>query len=96
MQRFIAIRQDAAEPDATTAAELTSRLDKAISETRSLISAFHPATVRELGFEASLHAAIEPFPAAHGVRLSVNTDVDDRALADSLLLAVAQELSSTP
>lgn len=92
MQRFIAIRQDAAEPDATTVAELTSRLDKAISETRSLISAFHPATVRELGFEASLHAAIEPFPAAHGVRLAVNTDVDDRALADSLLLAVAQEL----
>ena len=65
MQRFIAIRQDTAEPDATTVAELTSRLDKAIAETRSLISAFHPATVRESGFEASLHAAIEPFPAAH-------------------------------
>ena len=92
MQRFIAIRQDAADTEPATAAELTERLDKAIAETRSLISAFHPAMVRELGFERSLRAAIEPFPAAADVQLSVQTCVDDRALADSLALPVAQEL----
>ncbi len=92
MQRFIAIRQDAADTEPATAAELTERLDKAIAETRSLISAFHPATVRELGFERSLRAAIEPFPAAADVQLSVQTGVDDRTLADSLALPVAQEL----
>jgi two-component system, NarL family, sensor kinase len=92
MQRFVAIRQDAADADPATAAELTKRLDKAIAETRSLISAFHPATVRELGFERSLRAAIEPFPAATHVELSVRTDIDDQALAESLVLPVAQEL----
>jgi signal transduction histidine kinase len=92
MQRFIAIRQDTVDTDPVTAAELTERLDKAIAETRSLISAFHPATMRELGFERSLRAAIEPFPAARNVRLSVRTDVDDQSLAESLVLPLAQEL----
>jgi signal transduction histidine kinase len=87
MQRLIAMRQDAA-PDATYRRDL----DEAIAETRAIISAFHPATVRELGFEASLRAAIAPFPAARAVRLSVRTTLDDRALASSLLLPIAQEL----
>ena len=39
------------------------RLDKADRETRAIISSFHPASVRELGFEASLRAAVTPFPA---------------------------------
>jgi signal transduction histidine kinase len=88
MQRFMVARQDAAESDPA----LTCQLDEAIAETRALISAFHPATVRELGFEASLRAAIAPFLAARSVRLTVQTSVDDRALADTLLLPVAQEL----
>jgi signal transduction histidine kinase len=92
MQRFIAIRQDAAEAGPETDPALTERLDKAIAETRSLISAFHPATVRELGFEASLRAAVEPFPAAQSVRVAVRTEVNDQALAESLMLPIAQEL----
>jgi signal transduction histidine kinase len=87
MQRLMAMRQDAP-PDAAYRRDL----DEAIAETRAIISAFHPATVRELGFEASLRAAIAPFPAARSVRLSVRTTLDDRALATSLLLPVAQEL----
>ena len=88
MQRFMVIRQDAAESEP----RLTRQIDDAIAETRALISAFHPATVRELGFEASLRAAIAPFPASQSVRLTVEAGVDDGALADTLLLPVAQEL----
>jgi signal transduction histidine kinase len=88
MQRFMVIRQDAAESDPG----LKRKLDEAIAETRALISAFHPATVRELGFEASLRAAVAPFPAGQLVQLTVQTSADDRALADTLLLPVAQEL----
>jgi signal transduction histidine kinase len=88
MQRFMAVRQDAAETDA----RLAEHLDAAIAETRALISAFHPATVRELGFEASLRAAVAPFPPARTITLTVRSAVDDRALADTLLLPVAQEL----
>jgi signal transduction histidine kinase len=87
MQRFIAIRQDAAEGRA-----LAGDLDEAIADTRALISAFHPATVRELGFEASLRTAIAPFPAARGVVLTVDVSGDDRELASTLLQPVAQEL----
>ena len=74
MQRLVALRQDAAERDDETA----HRLDAAIRETRAIISSFHPATVRELGFEASLRAAVAPFPAAQSVRLTVDSAVDDR------------------
>jgi signal transduction histidine kinase len=88
MQRLMAIRQDAAEG----APGLTGDLDAAIAETRALISAFHPATVRELGFAASLRAAVAPFPAARDITLSVHSDVDDRLVADTLLQPVAQEL----
>jgi two-component system NarL family sensor kinase len=87
MQRLMAMRQDAT-PDAPYRRDL----DEAIAETRAIISAFHPATVRELGFEASLRAAIAPFPAARSVRFTVQTTVDDRALGESLLLPIAQEL----
>ena len=71
---------------------LTHHLDAALAETRAIISAFHPAMVRELGFEASLRSAIAPFPAAGQVELSVASVLDDRALAGTLLLPVAQEL----
>jgi signal transduction histidine kinase len=92
MQRLMALRQDAAEMDSAAPVGLTDRLDKAIAETRSLISAFHPATVRELGFAASLRSAVEPFPSAASIRLTIDCSVDDRALADTFLAPIAQEL----
>jgi hypothetical protein len=82
------MRQDAAE----MAAGYAHHLDDAIAEARAIISAFHPATVRELGFEASLRSSVAPFPAARSIRLRVRSAVDDRALAGTLLLPVAQEL----
>ena len=88
MQRLVALRQDAVESGGAVAAGL----DTAIAETRALISAFHPATVRELGFEASLRAAVSPFPAAQSVRLTIVSSIDDRDLAGTHLLPIAQEL----
>jgi two-component system NarL family sensor kinase len=88
MQRLVALRQDAAETDD----QMARRLDTAIGETRAIISSFHPATVRELGFEASLRAAVAPFPAARYVRLTIDCAIDDQALAGNLLIPVAQEL----
>jgi signal transduction histidine kinase len=87
MQRLIAMRQDLSEGRARQA-----DLDSAIAETRAIISAFHPATVRELGFESALRAAVAPFPAASAVRLSIVSEVDEVVLADGLLLPIAQEL----
>jgi signal transduction histidine kinase len=92
MQRLMAIRQDAAEPDPEVQARLMANLDEAIAETRAIISAFHPATVAELGFAASLRAAVAPFPAARSVRVTIESEIDDRALAGSSLLPMAQEL----
>jgi len=83
MQHLMALRQEAAE----TGAELAG-LDAAIAETRAIISAFHPWTVRELGFEGSLRAAIAPFPAARAVVMTVDGTADDQPL----LLRIAQEL----
>jgi signal transduction histidine kinase len=87
MQRLMAARQDAAADRRDT-----SQLDEAIAETRAIISAFHPAAVRELGFEASVRSAVSPFPAARSIALTINVGPDDQALADTLLLRVAQEL----
>jgi signal transduction histidine kinase len=87
MQRLMAVRQDAADERRDTA-----QLDEAIAETRAIISAFHPAAVRELGFEASLRSAVAPFPAARSIGLTIHVGPDDQALADTLLLRVAQEL----
>jgi signal transduction histidine kinase len=87
MQRLVAMRQDMAEAGA-----VPHQMDAAIAETRAIISSFHPATVRELGFEGSLRAAVAPFPAARSIELTVRSAVDDRALVDSVLLPVAQEL----
>jgi two-component system NarL family sensor kinase len=86
MQRLMALRQDAVEERRDT-----TGLDVTIAETRSIISAFHPATVRELGFEASLRAAVAPFPAARVIALTVRS-TDDGDAAGSLLLPIAQEL----
>ena len=47
---------------------------------------------RELGFEASLRAAIAPFPSARTVDLGVHSNVDDQTLVATLLLRVAQKL----
>jgi signal transduction histidine kinase len=87
MQRLVAMRQDMAE-----AGDVPHQMDAAIAETRAIISSFHPATVRELGFEASLRAAVAPFPAARAIALNIRSDGDDRALADTILIPVAQEL----
>jgi signal transduction histidine kinase len=92
MQRLMALRQDAAEPDAAGATHMATHLDEAIAETRAIISAFHPATVAELGFAASLRAAVAPFPTGRSAELTITSAVDDRALAGSPLLPVAQEL----
>jgi signal transduction histidine kinase len=53
MQRLMALRQDAAEPDARPEGMMDG-LSLAIAETRAIISSLHPATIHELGFEASL------------------------------------------
>jgi len=90
MQRLMALRQDVG--DGTSRDQLAAHLDRTISDTRAIISAFHPARVRELGFEASLRIAVEPFPAAASVALTVDTTVDDHALAQSLAMPVAREL----
>ena len=90
MQRLMALRQDVG--DGTSRDELAAHLDRTIAETRAIISVFHPASVRALGFEASLRAAVEPFPGSAAVALTVDTTVDDHALAESLAMPVAREL----
>jgi two-component system NarL family sensor kinase len=92
MQRLIALRQDAAEQAGTAWDGVAEHLQQTIADTRAIISAFHPEMVQERGFEASLRAAIAPFPSAQRVSLTVSSAVDDRFLATTLLLPVAQEL----
>ena len=91
MQRLVALRQDAADPN-IQAVGMMSGLTEAIAETRAIISSLHPATARELGFEASLRAAIAPFPTARSVSLDVSAAVDEPTLAATLPLRIAQEL----
>jgi signal transduction histidine kinase len=91
MQRLLALRQDAVEPDVHSDA-MVDGLTEAIAETRAIISSLHPATTRELGFEASLRAAIAPFPASRTVALDVHSAVDDRTLVATLPLRTVQEL----
>jgi signal transduction histidine kinase len=92
LQRLVALRQDAADAAPFSPDALTDQLDAAIAEARAIISAFHPAAVRELGFESSLRAAIAPFPAARKVDLTVHGSIDDELLTGTPLVAVAQEL----
>jgi signal transduction histidine kinase len=87
LQRLVALRQDAAESGAPV-----EQLDAAIAEARAIISAFHPEAVREQGFEASLRAAVAPFPSARRVKLSVRGTVTEGALTETPLLPLAQEL----
>ena len=87
MQRLVAMRQDMAE-----AGDVPHQMDAAIAETRAIISSFHPATVRELGFEASLRAAVAPFPSARATALNIRSGVDDWRSSTPSLLPVAQEL----
>jgi signal transduction histidine kinase len=90
VQRLAVIRQDLAE--GASSEQLAHNVDAALAETRAIISAFHPVMVRELGFEASLRAAIAPFPAGQSVDLNVTAEVDDASLSSTVLLPVAQEL----
>jgi signal transduction histidine kinase len=90
VQRLAVMRQDLAE--GASPAQLARNVDAALAETRAIISAFHPVMVRELGFEASLRAAIAPFPAGRSVALTITSEVDDASLARTVLLPVAQEL----
>ncbi len=92
LQRLVALRQDSVDSTPFPPDGLTEQLDAAIAEARAIISAFHPAAVRELGFEASLRAAVAPFPAARKAELSVSGSVDEAVLVGTPLVAVAQEL----
>jgi two-component system NarL family sensor kinase len=92
LQRLVALRQDAAESAPSPPSAVTEQLDAAIAEARSIISAFHPEAIRELGFEAALRAAVAPFPSARRVRLDVRGTVPGSGLAETLLLPLAQEL----
>jgi signal transduction histidine kinase len=86
LQRLVALRQTAAE----SAPGVTEQLDAAIAEARGIITAFHPDAARELGFEASLRAALAPFPSARQVTLRVCGEVS--ASTATVLLPIAQEL----
>ena len=90
MQRLVALRQDVAEGSDDVSRAVAGRVETAIAETRAIISSYHPATVRELGFEASIRAAVAPFPAAEDVDLSIRDAVGERAT--TLLVPIAQEL----
>jgi signal transduction histidine kinase len=92
LQRMVALRQDAAESAPSPPERVVEQLDAAIAETRAIISAFHPEAVREQGFEASLRAAVAPFPSARHVKLSVRGTVTEGVLTETLLLPLAQEL----
>jgi len=92
MQRLIALQQDVAEADDEVRNAMAQQVQAAITDTRAIISSFHPATVREMGFEASLRAAVAPFPASRTVALSFRSEIDDQALEGSLLVPIAQEL----
>ena len=90
LQQLAATRQDVRDGAATD--RLVAGLDAAIAEARAIVSAFHPEISRELGFEASLRAAVAPFVAHRPVELVVSSAVDDGALTGTLLPRVAQEL----
>jgi signal transduction histidine kinase len=92
MQRLIALRQDAAERDGSPTGAMMAGIEAAIAETRAVISSLHPATSQEMGFEASLRAAVAPFPASRSVELTVHSTLDDGTLAVALPLRIAQEL----
>jgi signal transduction histidine kinase len=90
MQRLVALRQDVAEADDDVSRAVAGRVDAAIAETRALILSFHPATVGELGFEASIRAAVAPFPAAATVDLSIRDMVGEQV--GTIVIPIAQEL----
>lgn len=91
VQRLVAIRQDAA--GGTSPSQITEHVDAALAETRAIISAFHPIAVRQRGFEASLRAAVAPFPAARTAVLTVHKSAGDDGPVLELPLRLAQELT---
>jgi len=88
MQRLLAMRQDVREGMPVAVAGL----DATIAETRAIVSALHPSSVRALGFEGSLRAAIAPFVACRPIELAVDSELDDDPLVGTLLLPIAREL----
>jgi signal transduction histidine kinase len=92
MQRLTAMWQDIQEDGEVPREELLTGLEAAITEARSIVSALHPATVRELGFEGALRAAVAPFVAVRPIELAVDSDVEDGVVTGTLLLPIAQEL----
>jgi signal transduction histidine kinase len=92
LQRLAALRQDVRDGDAAAPDRLEDALDATIAEARAIVSAFHPATVRELGLEASLRAAVAPFAACRPVELVVRSRVPAGVLNGTLVLRIAQEL----
>jgi signal transduction histidine kinase len=92
LQRLVALRQSAAESAPSPPGGVTEELDAAIAEARGIITAFHPEAARELGFEASLRAAVAPFPSARGVALHVRGTAAEGPLTTTVLLPLAQEL----
>jgi two-component system NarL family sensor kinase len=91
LQRLVALRQDLEEETDPRLDGARAALDAAVTETRAVMAAFHPATSTELGFEATVRAAAAPFLRGR-VALEVKVDGSDRRLADPLLCSVAREL----
>jgi signal transduction histidine kinase len=92
MQRLLAMRQDIREGVPAGSDAVVAGLDATIAEARAIVSALHPATVRELGFEGSLRAAVAPFVAGRSVELAVASEIEEGALVGALLLPIAREL----
>jgi signal transduction histidine kinase len=92
MQRLLVLRQDIGEGVPAGSGEIVAGLDATIAEARAIVSALHPATVRELGFEGSLRAAVAPFVGGRAIELDVEGEVEDGALVGALLLPIAREL----
>jgi signal transduction histidine kinase len=91
MQRLVAMRQDVGEGPVAPE-DLAGGLDATIAEARAIVSALHPATVRELGFEGSLRSAIAPFIACRPIELVVDSEIEDGPVVGALLLPIAREL----
>jgi signal transduction histidine kinase len=85
LQRLLALRQDLGERHDPA----VEAVDAVLRDTRAVMAAFHPVTSTELGFEATVRAAAEPF--AHG-RVALEVEVQSARSADPLLCSVAREL----
>jgi signal transduction histidine kinase len=85
LQRLLALRQDLGERQDPA----VDAVDAVLRDTRAVMAAFHPVTSIELGFEATVRAAAEPF--AQG-RVALEVEVASERSTDPLLCSVAREL----